>query len=273
MTFSYVTFHLINILITMTSKGFLGIVISLFLLASCRSSTSPSESVPITFPTSSDITLRYADFIDTTGTGRNYDSIGVIDERIVGTRMVSGRMAFLHQNILTTADTVSIDTTLYAYDNNNQDQWIFLSSIDDFIGVLDERFNLRGFTPGWYPYLKTSEPIGRNYTILAPTPLTLQLDTLTITATARAVGNVRGRESITVQGKTYNTTKLALTLTLQARFGTITLPDVEILQQVWCADNIGIVKFETSSATLGLPPLFSFVLPSTKQELISVIRN
>ncbi len=240
------------------------------LLSSCGSETSPSENASITFPTSTTFTLRYADFIDTTGTGRNYDSIGVIDERIVGTRPESGRTAFLHQNTLTTVtNTASIDTTLYTYDNNNRDQWIFLSSIEDFVGNLGT-FNLQGFPSGWYPYLKTSEAVGRNYTILPATPLTLQIDTLIITATVRAVGNVRGKETITVQGRSYNTTKLVLTFTLQARLSGLALPEAEILQHVWCADNIGIVKFETTSATIGIPPFFSFTTPNTKQELISV---
>jgi len=249
---------------------FLAGLFIILVFSACGSETSPSENASIAFPTSTTFTLRYADFIDTTGTGRNYDSIGVIDERIVGTRTVSGRTAFLHQNILTTTtNTVSIDTTLHAYDNNNRDQWIYLSSIEDFIGNLGT-FNLQGFPVGWYPYLKTSETIGRNYTILPATPLTLRIDTLTITATIRAVGNVRGKETITVQGRSYNTTKLVLTFTLQARLAGLALPEAEILQHVWCADNIGIVKFETTSATIGIPPFFSFTTPNTKQELISV---
>ncbi len=253
----------------MRVKLLVGLLIGTLFVSSCGSETGPSENASITFPTSSTFTLRYADFIDTTGTGRNYDSIGVIDERIVGTRTVSGRTAFLHQNILTTATDTTTDTTLYAYDNSNQDQWIFLSSIEDFVGDLGT-FELQGFPSGWYPYLKTSEEVGRNYTILPATPLTLQIDTFRATATIRAVGNVRGRETITVQGRSYNTTKLVLTFTIQARLSGLTLPEAEILQHVWCADNIGIVKFETSSATIGVPPFFSFVLPNTKQELISV---
>jgi hypothetical protein len=252
----------------MRSKLLVGFFFLLFVI-SCGSETSPSESASITFPTSSTFTLRYADFIDTTGTGRNYDSIGVIEERIVGTRTVDGRTAFLHQNILTTADTVTIDTTLHAYDNNNQDQWIYLSRLEDFVGNLGT-FNLQGFPSGWYPYLKTSEAIKRNYTILPPTQLTLRIDTLTITATIRAVGNVRGKETITVQGRSYNTTRLVLTFSIQARIAGIALPEAELLQQVWCANDIGIVKFETTSATIGLPPFFSFTTPNTKQELISV---
>lgn len=253
----------------MRVKLLVGLFIGL-LCSSCGSETSPSENASIVFPTSTTFTLRYADFLDFSGTGRNYDSIGVVDERIVGTRALAGRTAFLHQNTLTTADTVTIDTTLHAYDNNNRDQWIYLSSIEDFIGDLGA-FNLQGFPAGWYPYLKTSEAIGRNYTILPPTQLTLQIDTLTINATIRAVGNVRGKETITVQGRSYNATRLVLTFTLQARLSGLALPEAEILQQVWCADNIGIVKFETTSATIGLPPFFSFTTPNAKQELISVI--
>lgn len=253
----------------MRTKFLVGLLIGL-LVSSCGSETGPSENTSITFPTSNTFTLRYADFVDTTGTGRNYDSIGVVEERIVGTETISGRTAFLHQNTLTTtANTVTTDTALHAYDNNNQDQWIFLSGIEDFVGNLGT-FNLQGFSPGWYPYLKTSEAVGRNYTILPATPLTLQLDTLTVNATIRAVGNVRGRETIRVQGQTYNTTKIVLSFTLQARLGPLTLPEAVIDQHVWCADKIGIVKFETSSATIGVPPLFSFVVPNTKQELISV---
>lgn len=253
----------------MRVKLLVGLLIGALFASSCGSETSPSENASITFPTSSTFVLRYADFIDTTGTGRNYDSIGVIDERIVGTRTVSGRTAFLHENRLTTDTTVSVDTTLYAYDNNNRDQWIFLSSIEDFVGDLGA-FDLQGFPSGWYPYLKTSEAVGRNYAILPATPLTLQIDTLTLTATIRAVGNVRGRETVTVQGRSYNTTRITLTFSLSASLSGFALPDAEIIQQVWCADNIGIVKFETSSATIGIPPFFSFIVPNTKQELISV---
>ncbi len=253
----------------MRATSFVGLLIGL-LLSSCRSGTSPSESASIAFPTSLSLTLRYADFIDTTGTGRNYDSVGIVTERIVGTRPIADRTAFLHQNILNTvANTTFIDTTLYAYENNNRDQWIYLSSLQDLVGNLGT-FNLQGFPSGWYPYLKTSEEVGRNYTIFPATPLTIRLDTLTITATVRAVGNVRGRESITVQGRSYNATKLVLTFTLQARLAGLALPDAEILQHVWCADNIGIVKFETTSATIGIPPFFSFRTPNTKQELISI---
>ncbi|MFN3560976.1 MAG: hypothetical protein ACK4XY_09140 [Chloroherpetonaceae bacterium] len=252
----------------MRVKLLVGLLIGL-LCSSCGSETGPSEKASVTFPTSTTFTLRYADFIDTTGTGRNYDSIGVVEERIVGTRTLSGRTAFLHENRLITADTTTVDTTFHAYDNNNQDQWIFLSSIEDFVGNLGG-FNLQGFPSGWYPYLKTTETVGRNYTILPPTQLTLQIDTLTINATIRAVGNVRGKETITVQGRSYNTIKIVLTFTLQARLLGLTLPEAEIQQQVWCGDNIGIVKFETTSATIGLPPFFSFTTPNAKQELISI---
>lgn len=251
-------------------KLLVGLLIGTLFASSCGSETSPSENTFITFPTSNTFTLRYADFVDTTGTGRNYDSIGVIDERIVGTEIVSGRTAFLHQNTLTTVgNTVSTDTTRYAYDNNNRDQWIFLSSIEDFVGDLGT-FDLQGFPSGWYPYLKTSEEIGRSYTILPATPLTLQIDTLTFNATIRATGSVRGKETISVQGRSYSTTRLVITFTLQVRFGVIALPDAVIDQQVWCADNIGIVKFETTSATIGIPQFFSFIIPNTKQELLSV---
>jgi hypothetical protein len=72
------------------------------------------------------------------------------------------------------------------------------------------------------------------------------------------------------KAEAYSTTKLVLTFTLQARLAGLALPEAEILQHVWCADNIGIVKFETTSATIGIPPFFSFTTPNTKQELISV---
>lgn len=240
-------------------------------LTSCGDETKPTQDASARFPTSTTFTLRYADFLDTTGTGRNYDSIGVVEERIVGTRSVAGRTAFLHENRLIAPSGVSIDTTLHAYDNGNRDQWIYIASIEDLVGNLGN-FNLQGLAPGWYPYLKTSSEVGRNYSILPPTPLTLRLtDTLVVNATARAVGNVRGKETITVQGRRYETTKIVITFSLSARLGGIALPDAEILQHVWCADNIGIVKFETSSATLGIPPFFFFTTPNAKQELIQVV--
>ncbi|MCS6989769.1 MAG: hypothetical protein NZM06_09675 [Chloroherpetonaceae bacterium] len=254
----------------MRAKLLVGLL-SLAFLASCGDAAKPSEDASIKFPTSSTFTLRYADFLDTTGTGRNYDSIGVVEERIVGSRQVAGRTAFLHENRLVASGGTSIDTTLHAYENGNRDQWIYLAGIEDLVGNLGN-FNLQGFSPGWYPYLKTSAEIGRNYAILAPTQLTLRLtDTLVINATVRAVGNVRGKETITVQGRRYETTKLVLTFSLSARLGGIALPDAEILQHVWCANNIGVVKFETTSATIGIPPFFAFRTPNSKQELINVV--
>jgi hypothetical protein len=247
-------------------RAFFAVLLALLFIASCGDeATAPNQS-PIRFPTATGLTLRYADFIDTSGTGRFFDSLGIVEEKIVGSRALNDTTGLFHQNTLFSVDgSQSIDTTLYAYFSNNQEQWIYLEQIEDLVGDLGVQFT--GFRSGWYPFLKTNSSFGANYSILPSTSLTFSIDTLRVEAVVKAAGNVRGTESVSVQGKTYQVLKIVITLDVRVTALGLT-QDYQLLQHIWCADNIGVVKFETSSANIA-----GIQVPNSKQELISATGN
>ncbi|MFN3385754.1 MAG: hypothetical protein ACK42Y_04105, partial [Candidatus Thermochlorobacter sp.] len=143
------------------------LVVIATLLNSCGQSSGPSEAEGGgIFPTRAGVTWTYSLSVDAAG-NNVFRPAGTSEQRVVGTRQLAGREATVV--VSTTTPLVgasSVDTAFYAYENNRNDQLIYLSSIQDLIGEISGIRDITGFQAGWYPFIRTSGGVNSTYTIL-----------------------------------------------------------------------------------------------------------
>lgn len=245
------------------------------LLSSCGQSSGPSEAEGGgIFPTRAGVTWTYSLSVDTAG-NNVFRPAGTSVQRVAGTRQLAGREATVV--VSTTTPLVgapSVDTAFYAYENNRNDQFIYLSSIQDLIGDIEGIRNITGFQAGWYPFIRTSGGVNSTYTILQNVQVNATAEGLgNITITARAEGKVEGMESLTINNRTYNTTRVVINNTVELRANVSGFPvaiPITVPLRVWVAQNVGIVRQENSAVRIAIT---NTTLPGTRQELQSITGN
>lgn len=242
-------------------------------LNACQQSSGPSEPEGI-FPTRVGVTWTYNTSVDTVG-NNVYRPAGTNVQRIVGTRQLGGREATVVISTTTpSTGAPTTDTAFYAYENNRNDQLIYLSGIDDLIGNIEGLRNVTGFQAGWYPLVRTSGGIGSTYTILQNVQVNATVDGIgNITMGARSEGRVEARESLTLNNRTYNTTRIVISNRIELRISAggfpVTVP-IEVPLRIWVAPNVGIVRQESSAVRIQLAGV---TLPGVRQELQSITGN
>lgn len=243
------------------------------LINSCQQNSGPSEPEGF-FPTRAGVTWTYSTSVDTAG-NNVFRPSGTSVQRIVGTRQLAGREATIV--VSTTTPLVgapTVDTAFYAYENSRNDQLIYLSNIQDLIGNIEGIGNITGFQAGWYPFIRMSGGIGSAYTILQNVQVNATLDGLgNVTIAARAEGRVEGTESLTINNRTYNTTRVAINNVIELRTTVagfpVTVP-INAPLRVWVAPNTGIVRQENSAVRIAIAGV---TLPGVRQELQSISGN
>ncbi|MCS7013807.1 MAG: hypothetical protein RMI34_12015 [Chloroherpetonaceae bacterium] len=248
------------------------LALSAAVLSSCQQSSGPSEPEGI-FPTRIGVTWTYSTSVDTVG-NNVYRPAGTTVQRLTGTQQLAGREAFVVISTTTPlTGTPTTDTTLYAYENNRRDQLIYLSGIQDLIDIGGIR-NVTGFQPGWYPFIKTSGGIGSTYTILQNARVEAVIDGLgNATITANVQGRVDSTQQLTLNNRTYNTTRITITTNVELRFSPagfpVTIP-ISVPLRVWVAPNTGVVRQESGAVRIALAGV---TLPGVRQELQSITGN
>jgi hypothetical protein len=249
------------------------LVLSSAMLSSCQQGSSPSEPEGI-FPTRTGVTWTYNTSVDTAG-NNVFRPSGTNEVSIVGTRQLGGREATVV--VTTTTPLVGAptsDTSFYAYENNRSDQLIYLSSIQALIGNIEGVRNITGFQAGWYPFIRTSGGVGSTYTVLQNVQVNAVVEGLgNVTISSRAEGRVEANEQITVNNRTYSTTRVLIDTRTELRTSVggfpVTIP-INVPLRVWVARNVGIVRQESGAVRIAITGI---VLPGVRQELQSITGN
>ncbi|MBC8043305.1 MAG: hypothetical protein IAF08_07650 [Rhizobacter sp.] len=255
-------------------------------LSACNSnSPSGNDYVAPAYPANQNTTWWYNQFSDTSASGSGkYAQTSTRSEVLYKKdSVIAGKSAILVRGTTTfTVGGTTNDTVRYAVENSSDVQ-IYLNSITDLIGNVAGVEFLSGSLTGWQPYLKPSVGIGATYPVITSVPVSARINTnptgtpvyVDATITTTINGKVDGKESITVGGKTYDTVKLTLSISLTISVSGFPFPVAvpAINAGFWVADRVGIVKQDTPSTTVTIPLFPSIVIAGTKKELVSITGN
>ncbi len=243
--------------------------VSLATLTSCSSSTSSPETSTGIFPTRLGIVWTYANFDDTTSTLRTGTTTvtNSFNTPLVGRSAIGQLTRFSPTSGAPTTDTIFV-----SIENNGADQFIYLTSLNDLFQEIPGVQIRSGFPVGWYLFLRTSGSVGNVYRIF---------DGLSINATIQGLGNaiigataegrVDGQETISVGGRSYNATRLTITVNLNVQvIGAPAALPIRPILRVWVAPNVGIVRQQLNPISV---PLAGINISGTRQDLVSISGN
>jgi hypothetical protein len=233
----------------------------------------PVQQVPA-FPAKVGVHWSYNAVVDTAANGI-YNVSGNISQQLYATPTLAGNSAIAIQNQTVFQNSPQLnatDTTFY-FIQSNGDVSLYIRTLGDLFGG---PFSSVQFTNAsdvaWRNYFIYSAGGNVPYTVIAGT-FAMTFGTLSLSVVLNVTGKIIGQETITVNGTSYQTTHVQLTIAnTKITYPSLPIPITlaTIVEDFWLANNVGIVQRYSSAAGIAGT---SASVPAVKATLVSVSGN